>query len=152
MKIIAPILPLTLALAGCNVAATNFAGTYTGTLTETYTCASSSPAPFPLTETFTVTQLGSDVFVSVGSCSGQSIGGDSSGNTVSLTPSSQTTSPCPQQSGGADPVAINVTGISGGTLTLGGENALQVSLTQNAMIAGNADACTGTATGTLALQ
>ncbi len=137
--------------AGCAQSITNFAGTYSGSLTETFTCETASPPPFQTAETFTVSQLGPAVIVAIGSCTGQSVGGDSSGNRVTLTPSSQTISPC-QQIGTDAGVVINVTGFSGGTLTLESGGNLQVSLMQNATTNGGSNACTGAAAGSLMLQ
>lgn len=158
MKITALALPLAVALASCGQTEDtypNFAGTFSGTLTETYTCASNSPPAFPLSETLTITQLGSDVFVALSSCNGQSISGDAAGNAVSLTSGSQTNSPCQQTTpadAGADAIAISVSSLAGGTITLGSPGSIQVTLNQNATIDNNSNACSGVATGTLVAQ
>jgi hypothetical protein len=147
-------LAVTLFAAACaGPSLSNFAGTYSGTLTETYTCPTSSPAPFPIMETYTITQSNADVYIQMGSCNGYEVAGDASENVVSLTPGSQSTAPCSQTdtADGGD-VSISLTGVSssGGTLTLATGGELQVSIAQNANV-GN-ESCTGTYAGTLTLQ
>src|SRR4051794_17548227 len=106
---------LALALCSCISSSSSvyFAGTYVGTITETYTCLNSSPPQFQLQETFTVTQDGEDIFVTMASCSGMTITAGASGDSASVDPTGGTSRSCQQQ----DPrggTTITVDGFSGG--------------------------------------
>jgi hypothetical protein len=96
-------------------------------------------------QTFTITQSGSNVTVTLASCSNLSVAGTVSGDTINIAQSPQTTTVCTQtQPGGGQ---VSLVDFSGGTLQLSGGN-LEVDLDEDATA--NGDSCTGTATGTFA--
>jgi hypothetical protein len=140
-------LAATVAVAACGpTPATSFTGTYTGALSEGYTCQSSAPVSFVLSgQTLTITQSGSDVTVTLTSCSSIPIQGGVSGDVVNVAQSPQTTAVCTQMAPGGG--QVSVADFSGGTLQLEGGN-LEINLNEDATANGNT--CTGTATGTFA--
>jgi hypothetical protein len=145
------ILPLAFAVAGCPqkvVTADDFRGAYTGSLTETYTCANTSPPQFVLPgEELDIAQTGTDVSITINSCAGLTIPGDASGDMVNISDTGTLSMPCAQTDGQTD---IEITEITGGTLQLDTGGNLVTTLDEAATIDG--DDCMGTATGTLVFQ
>ena len=131
-------------VGACASGATGYDVTYSGSVTETYTCASTSPPAFQLPNDTVVIDVDAsgNAIVTLSSCPGDTITGVANGpNEIDLT--TTTTGTCSQTDAAGD--TIEITSI-GGTLTYDG-NDLDLNLSETALI--NGDACSGVASGQL---
>ncbi len=130
--------------------AARFAGTYQGTLSESYTCPTSSPPTFQLAaQTFVIKQTGSTITLTLSGCPGWSLQGDVAGQTATIVPNGPRSSAC-QQTDPNGNVMIQIDDFTAGSLTLEGGGDMDVTLEQDATIGGQS--CPGLAMGTLARQ
>jgi hypothetical protein len=121
-----------------------FAASYTGTVTENFTCSGSAPPAFIVpSDTLTIGVDGSgNATVSIASCQGATLTGTESNEVITIPQT--TTFTCNQADSSGDTIAITSIG---GTLTLGAGGTVNLSLSESATV--NNDSCGGSATGTL---
>lgn len=119
----------------------DFAGTYSGSITERGSCSDGSGVNRTGSVSWVVTQSGGSVTIATGGNCGE-LSGTVSGNVVNV---SQKTCPATTNNG----ITMTQT-LTGGTLTLTG-GSLGVSLTANYQLASGygSGTCSGTTTGTL---
>jgi len=132
-----------LGAAACGKGSSGYSATYSGNITETYSCDSSSPPAFVLPDdTIELDVDGAgNATIYIGSCPGDTLYGVQNGNEVDI--AQTTTFTCTQTDGQG--TNIDITSI-GGTLTFD-SGGLDVDLTESAGI--NGDSCGGQATGAL---